>query len=240
MTKSVEIGSWVELAERLEEYREQGWLFRGEAKADYGPLRPKAGRSANQPGWRRQPYTKQDERRVLDDFRQLARPHLSFHPVSGLEWLSIAQHHGLPTRLLDWTTNLFVAAYFAVEVATEPGVIYCVRDVEEAPDDAGADPFVWESVKVHRPAALSPRVFAQQSVFTVHHRPHEVFTHPGLERWLIGAGACWEIKRNLSAAGVNAASLFPGLDGLAQHLGWMYKWSYFDSSTQTERSRRKR
>jgi hypothetical protein len=226
------IDSWTDLAKLIEHCATGNWIFRGESRAD-NILQAKAGRvSAEVGAARKVPYRIDDERKALEQFKLQARPYLGYSPESEIEWLAIAQHHGMSTRLLDWTESLLVAAFFAtMNAGISSGkrcdaVIYGVKGLQQISKQDEDQPFELEEPGIYRPPHITPRIPAQRSVFTLHPDPTLPFVHR-YSKWVVSSKACGNIKKILDSCAINESSLFPDIDGLSRYLGWRYKWGKF-------------
>ena len=242
--KQETITSWAEIAALVEEHRSEGWLYRGE-RVGNNDLKPSIGRDGMRARALELSYDPALERELLSEFVRQARPLVPQPPPENrqLEWMALAQHHGLATRLLDWTESIFVAAFFATEAGityerrftTNIGnghyidverpifpVIYGIRGLTRALGDC--DPFGLSDVMAYHPPHISPRIAPQMAAFTVHPQPTVPFDKPELVQWTLQIEGTIQIREALDVIGVSPAALFPGVDGLGRSLTWKYKW----------------
>jgi hypothetical protein len=211
-------------------------LFRGQ-REDM-PLLPRIARVTP----RRDMSVRDIEDSMFEQFRLESKPRLPAGQWTHWDLLVIAQHHGMPTRLLDWSKNPLAALCFAVEsppVEEKPGskwrdgVVWVFRPPKDLfinPKPAD-DPFKLEASGVLRPYHIAARIVAQVGWFTAHayypdgFRPMETSKQAEfLTKLVIPAKSFCDMRAELDRCGMNRASLFPELDGLCRHVEWMHTW----------------
>jgi len=103
-------GGWIDFLESIALHNDKWAYFRGLPNAEW-QLMPGVARADKAPsgGWR-----PDVEKRLFADFKRAAPTFEMGQGLTDFDWLAVAQHCGLPTRLLDWTDNALVAAWFAV------------------------------------------------------------------------------------------------------------------------------
>jgi hypothetical protein len=162
-----------------------------------------------------------------------------------LRWLFLAQHYGLPTRLLDWSESPLVAAYFAVRdhhMDEEDGCLWAlwptglnlvsnaanglVQIADERVGEIAKSAFTGHESSKEILAIdgqeIDPRMLAQLSRFTLHSLQTPLESVRESEVWLrqyvIPKSDKKKIRTQLAALGIRRSNLFPDLESLAGEL----------------------
>lgn len=231
------LDAWQAFLRWTDDHSDSAWAFRGLGDAQF-PLLPGIGRIPK--------YAIEREQSILRGFERHLPQFVSDGNFRRWEHLALAQHHGVPTRLLDWTTNPMVAAYFAAsappaakDVVVDGKLIRATPEQAEIDcrivatrvlrsrlidiTDGKADPFKLTDVGFVLPRTISNRIATQSGLFSVHPQPDSPWRKP-LEQikdtFVIKGPHRAFFQRRLFYFGIDPLYIMGGLDGLGARLAW--------------------
>ena len=204
------------------------------------------GHSSTSPNWKLRPSVfrsqtlANNESELMTQFVLHAHARREKCPEKNTDWLSLMCHHGLPTRLLDWTESILIACYFAIcEEKGESATIWALNPIqlsksqvdEQAEYAMGHIRILSIANAIHSrdnqprptlpvfPPHIDLRMMVQQSRFTIHGSPTPLEELDGHSEFLvkfdIPADIHKPLKNDLNRIGIHMGSLFPDLDHLA-------------------------
>ncbi|MBW4091003.1 MAG: FRG domain-containing protein [Proteobacteria bacterium] len=225
---------WADFMAWIDAHADARWVYRGLGDSTFALL-PGVGRVAG--------YSPAHERTILEIFERRAVEFTDTQRCGAWDLLALAQHHGLPTRLLDWTTNPLVAAFFAVSSLPDPnrpsplgtprsGVPAAARVIawRVAPGEivnpvVDTDVFALTRIKFLLPRVLTTRITSQGGVFSTHPSPDRPWLEPLAQPahvFDIAGPVRSYFQRRLFYLGLDHQRIMGGLDGLGRRLAWQY------------------
>ncbi|WP_163834681.1 FRG domain-containing protein [Spartinivicinus ruber] len=246
------IRNWSEFDEfvRCKHFRK--WIYRGQSDSSW-PLESSLHRAFEEAqlihklknGNEKRLSRFEHEKVMIDRFKCNAHLYLDHLPQfeDHLSWLSLMQHHGAPTRLLDFSFSPYVALYFALEFGEEDASVYCIsHDAIRNDDD---EYFGKNRLKVYsrilepisskddpclfafEPTFSNQRLLSQQGLFVATNTLdlshgkilNDYNIHNGyVLKIIIPASQRLEGLRQLNKMNINSANIYPGLDGFCKSM----------------------
>lgn len=214
--------STIDFLEHIDDHGPQA-MFRGQGDCAW-PLLPSIARFAsNLDGY---DCIAQLENHLLERFRQFGVPFQDFRKVPIIEQLVHAQHYGLPTRLLDWSTNPLKALFFSIEdpqLDSKDGAVYVTRP--KSWEEGTSNILVIKEFIAFFPELLHERISAQDACLMAFPLSEEDMSVPELsltslprsldflDKIVVLSQDKRSLRKQLSVLGITHRSVYPGLEG---------------------------
>lgn len=225
MNEKEGITSFDDFNRLIKEYNTNFDVYRGVSEYSH-ELKPKIGRKSV---YAFRNHYEEPEQKLFRLFKERALPSIGYLPKDDWEWLGLAQHYGLPTRLLDWTRNPLIALFFAVsdEKDTDSAIYVSRKKDPYLRLEKYPDPFKYtgEPRKIILPK-VDRRIIAQSGLFTIHPEPEKEYDDDRIDKIIVKKEGRKGLKTTLYQYGIHNESVFPDLENLCKHLVWLSTDSY--------------